>query len=369
MGLKISHEKIQHALKDLQNIGIRIILTSKDNVSVIIKMAGDLGTRCDPNNRQTEGDQRLREILMKNNEREKNELMKSITFMGKATSDDKLVLVKELKAKGETVAFIGGLTSGDVPTLIEADIGIIQENRSTKECKLVSDLRYEDVTSLNHTLKYGRSNYLNIKKFYQLQLTALISGLLITLICTMVSGKSPITSFHLTWVTLITCLLGGLMMVMELNDEEVQNVVGGSDRNQALITRDIVKKIVIHVLCQASVFLIIEYLGHKIVPQMKEDVRDTMIFNTYILCQIANLLGAISVGLVTNRAAVFQVAVQILWVLIFVVGVLAVQVVVIELHGTIVNGVKLSALQWIICFLFALALGWASYIFLHFAIH
>ncbi|XP_050935809.1 calcium-transporting ATPase 12, plasma membrane-type-like [Cucumis melo] len=339
MGLKISQQEVLRALKDLKNNGIRIILTSEDKLSTIINMADDLGIRCDPNNKEIEGE-RFREI-MKIDGMDKNELMKSITLMGKATSDDKLVLVKELKANREVVAFIGGLTSEDLPTLIEADIGIIQENRSTKECKLVSDLSYEDVTSLNHTLKYGRINYLNIQKFYQVQLAASISGLLITLICTIVSGKSPITSFHLTWMTLIMCLLGSLMMVMESSDEEVRNLVGGGDRNQTLITRVTLKKIVIHALCQASVFLILEYVGHKIVPQMKEDVKETMIFNTFILCQMANLLGAITVGLV----------------------------VVIEVDGTIVNGVKLSALQWIICFLFASALGWASYIFFHFVLH
>lgn len=274
-----------------------------------------------------------------------------------------------MKAKGETVALLGGLTSGDVPTLMEADIGIVQVNRSTRVSRLVSDLSCEDVASLNHTLKYGRCNYLNIQKFYQVQLTALISGLLITLVCTMVSGKSPITTFHLIWVTLVMCLLGSLMMVMELNDEEVRNHVRGSNRNQSLITRVILKKIVIHVLCQALLFLVVEYLGQKIMPHMEEDVRHTMIFNTFIICQIANLLGAITMGLVTNEVAVFQVVLQILWVMITVVGVLAVQVMVIEFDGTIVNGVKLSAVQWTICSLFALAFGWGSYIFFHFVLH
>ncbi|XP_038888691.1 calcium-transporting ATPase 12, plasma membrane-type-like [Benincasa hispida] len=367
MGLKFSHEKILLALKDLENIGVRIILTSEDELSVAINMTDGLGVQYDPNKQEIEGE-RFREI-MKIDGMEKNELMKSITVMGKATSEDKLLLVKELKAKGETVALLGGLTSGDVPTLIEADIGIVQENRSTKVSRLVSDLSCEDVTSLNHTLKYGRSYYLNIQKFYQVQLTALISGLLINLICTMVSGKSPITTFHLIWVTLIMCLLGSLMMVMELNDAEVRNRVGGSDREQSLITRVILKKIVIHVLCQALVFLMLEYLGQKIMPHMEEDVRNTMIFNTFILCQIANLLGAITMGLVTNEVAVFHVVLHILWVMISVVSVLAVQVMVIEFDGTIVNGVKLSAVQWIICFLLALALGWASYIFFHFVLH
>lgn len=367
MGLKFSHEKILHALKDLENIGVRIILTSEDELSVAINMADGLGAQCDPNNKEVEG-ARFREI-MKINGMEKNELMKSITVMGKANSEDKLLLVRELKAKGETVALLGGLTSGDVPTLMEADIGIVQVNRSTRVSRLVSDLSCEDVASLNHTLKYGRCNYLNIQKFYQVQLTALISGLLITLVCTMVSGKSPITTFHLIWVTLVMCLLGSLMMVMELNDEEVRNHVRGRNRNQSLITRVILKKIVIHVLCQALLFLVVEYLGQKIMPHMEEDVRHTMIFNTFIICQIANLLGAITMGLVTNEVAVFQVVLQILWVMITVVGVLAVQVMVIEFDGTIVNGVKLSAVQWTICSLFALAFGWGSYIFFHFVLH
>ncbi|KAG7011868.1 Calcium-transporting ATPase 12, plasma membrane-type, partial [Cucurbita argyrosperma subsp. argyrosperma] len=349
IGLKFSHEKTLNALWDLQNIGARIILISEDELFEAINMVNGLGTQCDLKNNVVEGE-RFKEIMMTDGT-ERHELMKNISFMGKATSEDKHLLIKELKAEGNIVAFSPDLTSRDVPTLMEADIRILQEHRSSKESRMVGDIMCEDVTSLNQTLKSSRCIYLNIQKFYQIQFIASVSGLVITLVCTMVSGKSPIATLQLIWVTLIMCLLGVLMMVMELNDEEVQAPLQGRDRNQSLITRVILYKIVIHVLCQVFVFLLFEYLGPEIMPHMEENVRHTMIFNTFVLCQIANLLAAM--GLVTNSGAFFKAALQSPWFLVFLASVLTVQMVVIEFASGVVNGVKLSAVQWSCCFFFA----------------
>ncbi|XP_022136264.1 putative calcium-transporting ATPase 13, plasma membrane-type [Momordica charantia] len=363
VGLKYSCQKVKGALKDLKDLGVKITLTSEDELCVATAIAVDLGIQCGSNNQVVEGE-KFREI-MKSPGMEKNELMESITVMGKATPEDKHLLLQELKAFGHVVALLGGLKTSDAPTLREADVGVTEENWSTEVSGMVSDLTVEAPKSLASILKCGRCAYLNIQKFYQIQLTTSISGLLITLFCTFISGNSPITTVHLIWVTLIMSLLGGLMMVMELNEEEVKSPLEG-DRNQSLLTKDILKKIVIHVLCQTLLFLLSEYVGQKVpLPSMNEDVRHTMIFNTFILWQICDLLGVM--GLATEGVVVFKTVLQSHWFLISLVGVLSVQAMVIEFAGAIVNGVKLSAVQWAICFFFAsLAsiLEWARNTFL-----
>ncbi|XP_038888690.1 calcium-transporting ATPase 12, plasma membrane-type-like [Benincasa hispida] len=362
VGLKYSLQKIKMTLKDLKDVGVRIILTSEGELSAATAMAVDFGIQCG-SHQVIEGEEFRK--TMNSTEIEKDELIKSITLMGKATPEDKLLLLQELKASGHVVAFLGGWTTSDAPTLREADVGITDENWSTEVCRTASDITIAPTPSLNEILKCGRCIYLNIRKFYQIQFTTSVSGLLILLVCNIVSGKSPITAIHLIWVTFIICLLGSLMMVMKLNDEEVRNRVRGRDRNQSLISRFILKKIAIHVLCQALVFLVLEYLGQKIMPQMEEDVRHTMIFNTFILWQIFNLMAAM--GLVTKWVEVFKAMLQSQWFGISLVGVLTVQVMVIEFAGKIVNGVKLNAVNWGICCIFAslpLTVEWAKNKFL-----
>lgn len=362
VGLKYSFQKIKMTLNDLKDVGVRIILTSEGELSAATAMAVDFGIHCSSHNQVIEGEEFRK--TMNSTEMEKDELMRSITHIGKATPEDKLLLLQELKASGHVVAFLGGWTTNDAPTLREADVGITDENWSTEVCRTASDIAIASTASLNEILKCGRCIYLNIQKFYQIQFTTSISGLLIILICNIVSGKSPITAIHLIWVTLIMCLLGSLMMVMKLNDEEV-NIPLEGNRNQSLITKLILKKIVIHVLYQALVFLVLEYLGQKIMPHMEEDVRHTMIFNSFILWQMFNLMGAM--GLVTKWVEVFKAMLQSHWFVISLVGVLTVQVMVIEFAGKIVNGVKLRAVNWGICCIFAslpLTVEWAKNIFL-----
>ena len=114
-----------------------------------------------------------------------------------------------------------------------------------------------------------------------------ISGLLITLITAIFTGNSPLTEIQLIWVNVLMCLQGGLMMLMELSREE-EVVKQSCDRNQPIITKKILKDIVFQVLYQAFVCMILEFVGR--ISRSEKEVRKTMIFNTFLLCKLFNLL-------------------------------------------------------------------------------
>ncbi|PQM41885.1 calcium-transporting ATPase 12 plasma membrane-type isoform X1 [Prunus yedoensis var. nudiflora] len=178
-----------------------------------------------------------------------------------------------------------------------------------------ADLIVRNVCLLAPIWKSGACAYHNIQQFSQLHLTACISGLLITLVATMHSGESPLSAIHLIWVNLIMCLLGGLMMVMELQGPELLTQKPAK-RTESLITKVIRRNIAIQVSSQASVLLILHFMGNA-VPGMDQGIRNTMIFNTFTLCQVM----------------------------------------IVEFGKGLVSGVRLNALQWLICFLLA-ALSW-----------
>ncbi|KAM1218592.1 hypothetical protein ACFX2G_046772 [Malus domestica] len=273
--------------------------------------------------------------------------------MGSSLPKDKFLMVEQLKKKGHIVGFYGGLTSSDALTLKGADVGIVENLWSTKMARENADLIIKNGYFLSMNMKSGACAYHNIQQFSQLQLTTCISGLLVTLVVTMHSGESPLTTVHLIWVNLIMCLLGGLMMVMELQGTE-RHTQRLAKRTESLITKVIWGNIAVQVLYQASILLILHFMGN-VVPSMNEGVRNTMIFNTFTLCQVLNLFSAMNIV----KKEVLVVVLRSHWFLMALAAVLIIQVIIVEFGKGLASCVRLNALQWLICWVLA-ALSWGS---------
>ncbi|CAL5391045.1 unnamed protein product [Camellia sinensis] len=85
----------------------------------------------------------------------------------------------------------------------------------------------------------------------------------------------------------------------------------------------------------------------------EQNVIKTMIFNTFILCQVFNLFNTMEL----EKKQVFMVVVQSYCFLASVVAVLAVQVLLIQLATILTNYARLNWVQWTCCFLFS-SLSW-----------
>lgn len=338
-------EELKQAVEAFRQAGIQIKLVSEDELSKVSQQASDLGIS------QT-GDMELEGVEFRRlNSMERMEKVDKISVMGSSLPKDKLLMVKSLKKNGHIVAFYGGLTRNDTPTLKEADVVITEDNWSTEMARDIADFIVKYGCLWLPTLKSGKCAYHNIQKFCQIQHTACISGLLVTLVATMHSGDSPLTAVHLILVNLIMCLLGGLMMVMDLKGLELlpQNL---APRTQSLITKAIWRNIVIQVSYQASVLLVLHFMGNA-VPSMNQGVCGTMIFNIFTLCQILNLFCAMDL---VNKE-VLKVVLHSYWFLMALVAVLVMQVVIVEFGEGLASGERLNTLQWAICFLLA-AFSW-----------
>ncbi|VVA17428.1 PREDICTED: calcium-transporting ATPase [Prunus dulcis] len=335
-------EELKLAVEALKRVGVSIKLVSEDELSTVRARASQLGISPGSNDMEIEG-----EVFRRLNSMERQDKMDMISLMGRSLPKDKFLMVDRLRKKGHIVAFYGGLTISDTPTLKEADVGVIDDIRSTEMARENADLIVRNVCLLVPIWKFGACAYHNIQQFSQLQLTACISGLLITLVATMHSGESPLSAIHLIWVNLIMCLLGGLMMVMELRGPELLTQ-RPAKRTESLITKVIRRNIAIQVSSQASVLLILHFMGNAI-PGMGQGVRNTMIFNTFTLCQVLNLLS----GMHLVKKEMLVVVLHNYWFLMALGAVLIMQVMIVEFGKGLVSGVRLNALQWLICFLLA----------------
>ncbi|XP_026441911.1 putative calcium-transporting ATPase 13, plasma membrane-type, partial [Papaver somniferum] len=211
--------------------------------------------------------------------------------MARSSPFDKLLMVQCLKQKGHVVAVTGDGTN-DAPALKEADVGLSMGIQGTEVAKESSDIVILDdnFATVVTVLRWGRCVYTNIQKFIQFQLTVNIAALVINFIAAASAGELPLTTVQLLWVNLIMDTLGALALATDRPTEELMKKppVG---RNQSLITNVMWRNLVAQALYQIFVLLILQFKGNVIFG-VNEDVKNTLIFNTFVLCQVFNEFNA-----------------------------------------------------------------------------
>jgi Ca2+-transporting ATPase len=329
-------EEITSVVKNLVSAGVGVKLISEDELSAVTPIAFEIEI-FDPagSNHVALKAEEIRELISSG----RMEKLDLVTVIGSCLPEDKLWIIQQLQKEGHIVAFFGGLTTRDTLPLKEADVGITGRRRSTELARESSDIAVKYFGSLSHILKFGRCSYDNIQKFVQLQLTPCISGFTIALVTTMVSGASPITGLEMFWVNWVMYLMGIPLLLMELKTQEV--LLTQKPAKGSLLTKAIWGNVGVQVIYQVSVLLIFQFKGFGTI----DDVRKTMIFNMFCLCQIFNQFNAMDIV----KKDVLKVVVRSYWFLVTLAAVMTMQVVVIEYSGVVTSFVRLNAVQWASC--------------------
>ncbi|MBQ3153418.1 MAG: calcium-translocating P-type ATPase, PMCA-type [Bacteroidaceae bacterium] len=133
------------------------------------------------------------------------ELLKKKEFkiISRARPDDKARLVMLLQSMGEVVAVTGDGTT-DAPALSKAQVGLSMGD-GTSRAKEASDITIIDnsFSSINKAIMWGRSLYLNIRRFIVFQMTINVCACLIVLLGSFIGLDSPLTVTQMLWVNLI----------------------------------------------------------------------------------------------------------------------------------------------------------------------
>ncbi|KAH9668702.1 calcium-transporting ATPase 12 plasma membrane-type [Citrus sinensis] len=224
-------------------------------------------------------------------EEEKMEKVEKIYVMARASPDDKLAMVKCLKLKGHVVAVTGNGIK-DAPALEEANVGLSMGIQGTAVAKESSDIIILDdnfataVTLLN----WGRCVYVNIQKFIQFHLTISVSSVLFNFLAAVLVGKNPLTAVQLLWMNLIVLTLGALALVTEQPTKELMEKPPVR-LTEPLITNVMWRNLLAQAFYQIAVLLTLLFKGESVLG-VNENVKDTMIFNTFVLCQVFNEFNA-----------------------------------------------------------------------------
>ena len=210
--------------------------------------------------------------------------------------------MNRLKINSELVAVTGD-GANDVKALKKAHVGLAMGGGSDV-AKQASDIVILDdnFTSILKSVMWGRCVFDNIRKFLQFQLTVNVAALAVAAFSAL-ANKEPLTAVQLLWVNLIMDSFGALALATEppteaLLDRAPKNV---AHPKTSLISPEMWKMILGGALYQTFVLLgglfLLPHLDLNlggVVPGADRDyderVVNTMIFNSFILCQLFNLI-------------------------------------------------------------------------------
>ncbi|KAG7025942.1 Calcium-transporting ATPase 9, plasma membrane-type, partial [Cucurbita argyrosperma subsp. argyrosperma] len=282
-----------------------------------------------------------------------------VKVMGRSSPNDKLLLVQALRKGGDVVAVTGDGTN-DAPALHEADIGLSMGIQGTEVAKESSDIVILDdnFASVVKVVRWGRSVYANIQKFIQFQLTVNVAALVINVVAAVSSGDVPLNTVQLLWVNLIMDTLGALALATEPPTDHLmhRSPVG---RREPLITNIMWRNLIVQALYQVAVLLVLNFYATDIL-QLNTDskkhafnVKNTVIFNAFVLCQIFNEFNARK----PDEMNVFS-GVTKNYLFMGIVGTtFLLQIIIVEFLGKFTSTVKLDGKQWLIC----IAIGLVSW--------
>lgn len=215
MGLIVIGDKIRKEAPDTlkffrdQNVDIRII--SGDNhitVSAIAKKAGLID--CEAIDMTTVSDEEIQEVSRK------------YKIFGRVTPDQKLKLVKALKADGHTVGMTGDGVN-DVLALKEADCSIAMASGSDA-ARNASQLVLLDsnFASMPKIVAEGRRSINNLQRTAALYLIKTIYSTLLTLLFTFIPYPYPYEPTNITLVGAVTIGIPSFILALEPNKELVK---------------------------------------------------------------------------------------------------------------------------------------------------
>ncbi|XP_044486506.1 calcium-transporting ATPase 9, plasma membrane-type isoform X3 [Mangifera indica] len=288
---------VKDAVRVCKEAGVKVRMVTGDNLGTAKAIALEcriLGSAPDAIGHTIIEGKVFREF----SEKEREQVAQEIIVMGRSSPNDKLLLVQALRKGGEVVAVTGDGTN-DAPALHEADIGLAMGIQGTEVAKENSDIIILDdnFASVVKVVRWGRSVFANIQKFIQFQLTVNVAALIINVVAAVSSGSVPLNTVQLLWVNLIMDTLGALALATEPPTDQLMHRMPVG-RREPLITNIMWRNLFIQAFYQVAVLLVLNFWGTSILRLQNKtrehanDVKNTMIFNTFVFCQIFNEFNA-----------------------------------------------------------------------------
>ena len=220
--------------------GVRVIMVTGDNALTASEIARQAGiiSKNESNPLTITGS----EFAANSDEYLKREVIPALRVLSRARPEDKVRLVTLLQQMGEVVAVTGDGTN-DAPALKKAQVGLSMGD-GTARAKEASDVTIIDnsFSSIGKGILWGRSLYLNIKRFILFQMTINVCACLVVLLGAFIGLDSPLTVTQMLWVNLIMDTFAAMALSSLPPDRRVMEDKP-RDQKSHIIDRSMAKRI------------------------------------------------------------------------------------------------------------------------------
>ncbi|KAL8420555.1 hypothetical protein RB594_003369 [Gaeumannomyces avenae] len=287
-----------------------------------------------------------------------------LQVLARSSPEDKRVLVRKLKALGETVAVTGDGTN-DAPALKAADVGFSMGISGTEVAKEASQivLMDDNFSSIIVALKWGRAVNDSVQKFLQFQITVSITAVILAFVSAVTHPemKSVLTAVQLLWVNLFMDTFAGIVLA---TDPPTDSILNRPPQGKAapLITMNMWKMIVGQSIFQLAVTVTLYFAGSRIFgfdPSNRDQMLQlsTMVFNTFVWMQIFNELNCRRLDNGFNMFEGLQRNPYFICINLFMIGC---QVAIVFVGGAVFSVTPIGPAQWAVCIVLPLfSLPWA----------
>ncbi len=299
-----------------------------------------------------------------------------LRIMSRARPMDKERLVRLLQEEGEVVAVTGDGTN-DAPALNRAQVGLSMGD-GTAVAKEASDITILDnsFNSIAQAVMWGRSLYLNIRRFILFQMTINVVACIIVLIGAFLGTESPLTVTQMLWVNLIMDTFAALALASLPPDKAVMK---DKPRHQEdpIISPQMAKRIfALGIAFVLLLFSLIQYFKHAEVNSMIDfslsawaaaltdfsPVENALsgfelsaFFSIFVFLQFWNMFNA--KAFMTGRSALRRLSESKNFMLIALL-ILGGQILITTLGGEMFRVVPLKLIDWIIIVLSTSVIFW-----------
>eukprot|EP01126_Amoeba_proteus_P060211 TRINITY_DN7940_c0_g1_i1.p1 TRINITY_DN7940_c0_g1~~TRINITY_DN7940_c0_g1_i1.p1 ORF type:complete len:1036 (+),score=226.04 TRINITY_DN7940_c0_g1_i1:730-3837(+) len=347
-------DEVPDSVRLCQRAGITVRMITGDNIITAKKIATDCFILT-PEGSAMEGPD-----FEKLTDAEACKALETLQVLARSRPVDKFRLVTLLTQMGEVVAVTGDGTN-DAPALSAADVGLAMGS-GTEVAKDAADIIIIDdnFASIVKSVMWGRCIYDNIRKFLQFQLTVNIVALVVAFFGAVTGFGTPLTAVQLLWVNLIMDTMAALALGTEKPTKQLllRHPYG---RQGKLITPIMIRNILGQSVFQLVILFCILYAvdkngnhkwfpgvptGRELAEEGKPSVHYTILFNTFVLCQVFNEINSRRVdtnlnvfeGMLTN------------WLFV---GIIAftciVQILIVQFGGLAIRTVPLEGVHWAYC--------------------
>jgi Ca2+-transporting ATPase len=275
-------EEVIDALKQCAQSGIKVKMITGDNketAQAIAKQVGIIGDLLTGQEMDQLTDDELTKVVL------------TTAIFARVKPEDKLRIVKALKANDEIVTMTGDGVN-DAPALKEAHIGVAMGINGTDVSRSVADITLKDdnFATIVVAIREGRTIFNNIRKFVTYELSCNLADIYILfvgmILAPYLGWYTPIiTALQILFMNLITDDLPAITLGFNSSSKDIMNEP--PRKNEPILTNEFLQLVIVNGVSMGMITFAVSYISFNLLHLPAETARTTLLVST-ILVQIAN---------------------------------------------------------------------------------